>query len=116
MWSSARSPAPTQVAAAMFTPASLIAFATSASAPGRFSMSMTRSNGTDDLLQLGGSSLGLNSCTPHLPLLGGRPTSRHCARRSEWATSGSASEVLTARKREVMLANIVRHYRKRVEK
>jgi len=36
MWSSARSPGPMQVAAAMFTPASLIALATSASAPGRF--------------------------------------------------------------------------------
>ena len=35
-----------QAAAAMFTPASLIAVATSASAPGRFSMSITRSNGT----------------------------------------------------------------------
>src|SRR5919198_2971739 len=43
MWSSARSPPPMQVAAAMFTPASLIAAATCASAPGVFSMSMTRS-------------------------------------------------------------------------
>src|SRR5262249_60872268 len=43
MWSSARSPGPTQVAAAMLTPASLIAVATSARAPGEFSMSMTRS-------------------------------------------------------------------------
>src|SRR5882672_5793063 len=43
MWSSARSPGPTHVAAAMFTPASLIAAATCASAPGVFSMSMTRS-------------------------------------------------------------------------
>src|SRR5688572_26499247 len=43
MCSSARSPAPMHVAAAMFTPASLIAAATSASAPGVFSMSMTRS-------------------------------------------------------------------------
>ena len=43
MWSSARSPGPRQVAAAMFTPASLIAAATPASAPGVFSMSMTRS-------------------------------------------------------------------------
>ena len=34
---------PTQAAAAMFTPASLIAAATRASAPGVFSMSMTRS-------------------------------------------------------------------------
>src|SRR4051794_13792432 len=42
-WSSARSPVPMQVAAAMFTPASLIAAATSASAPGVFSTSMTRS-------------------------------------------------------------------------
>src|SRR5688572_1825702 len=43
MWSSARSPAPMHVAAEMFTPASLIAAATSASAPGVFSISMTRS-------------------------------------------------------------------------
>ena len=43
MCSSARSPVPMQVAAAMFTPASLIAAATCASAPGVFSMSMTRS-------------------------------------------------------------------------
>ena len=41
---SARSPVPMQVAAAMFTPASLIAAATCASAPGVLSMSMTRSN------------------------------------------------------------------------
>src|SRR5688500_19815669 len=40
---SARSPVPMHVAAARFTPASLIAAATSASAPGEFSMSMTRS-------------------------------------------------------------------------
>ena len=46
MWSSARSPVPMQVAAAMFTPASLIAAATLASAPGVFSMSMTRSTDT----------------------------------------------------------------------
>src|SRR4051794_8938514 len=46
MCSSARSPVPMQVAAAMFTPASLIAAATSASAPGLFSMSMTRSTAT----------------------------------------------------------------------
>src|SRR5262245_37608564 len=46
MWSSARSPGPTHVAAAMLTPASLIAAATRASAPGSFSMSITRSNGT----------------------------------------------------------------------
>src|SRR4051794_38941529 len=46
MCSSARSPGPTQVAAAMFTPASLIAAATSASAPGVFWMSMTRSVAT----------------------------------------------------------------------
>src|SRR5437867_2170694 len=37
-----------QVAAAMFTPASLIAAATCASAPGLFSMSMARSNGIQD--------------------------------------------------------------------
>src|SRR5215207_1851235 len=43
MWSSARSPGPVHVAAAMFTPASLIAAATRASAPGVLSMSMTRS-------------------------------------------------------------------------
>src|SRR5947209_2678243 len=43
MWSSARSPGPMQVAAARFTPASLTAAATRASAPGVFSMSMTRS-------------------------------------------------------------------------
>src|SRR5690242_2716965 len=43
MCSSARSPVPMHVAAAMFTPASLIAAATWASAPGVFSMSMTRS-------------------------------------------------------------------------
>src|SRR5215207_528391 len=43
MCSSARSPGPTQVAAAMFTPASLTAVATRASAPGVFSMSMTKS-------------------------------------------------------------------------
>src|SRR5690348_2936324 len=43
MCSSTRSPGPMQVAAAMLTPASLIAAATSASAPGEFSMSMTRS-------------------------------------------------------------------------
>src|SRR5436305_2800289 len=43
MCSSARSPEPMQVAAAMFTPASLIAAATCASAPGVFSISMTRS-------------------------------------------------------------------------
>src|SRR4051812_19891069 len=43
MCSSARLPGPMQVAAAMFTPASLIAAATSASAPGVFSTSMTRS-------------------------------------------------------------------------
>jgi hypothetical protein len=43
MWTSARSPGPTHVAAAMLTPASLIAAATCASAPGVFSMSMTRS-------------------------------------------------------------------------
>src|SRR4029450_10763114 len=41
--SAARSPAPRHVAAAMLTPASLIAAATRASAPGVFSMSMTRS-------------------------------------------------------------------------
>src|SRR4051812_45224020 len=45
MWSSARSPPPMHVAAAMFTPTSLIAAATAASAPGLFSMSMTRSTG-----------------------------------------------------------------------
>src|SRR4051812_11048098 len=44
MCSSAFSPVPMQVAAAMFTPASLIAAATCASAPAVFSMSMTRSN------------------------------------------------------------------------
>src|SRR3954469_4723014 len=43
MWTSARSPGPTHVAAAMFTPASLIAAATRASAPGVLSISMTRS-------------------------------------------------------------------------
>src|SRR4051794_35908399 len=43
MCSSAWLPPARQVAAAMFTPASLIAAATSASAPGVFSMSMTRS-------------------------------------------------------------------------
>src|SRR5215217_4477478 len=43
MWSSARSPVPMHVAAAMFTPASLIAAAARASAPGVFSMSMARS-------------------------------------------------------------------------
>src|SRR5581483_11011734 len=43
MCNSARSPVPMHVAAAMFTPASLIAAATRASAPGVFSMSMTRS-------------------------------------------------------------------------
>src|SRR4051794_36146475 len=43
MCSSARSPVPRQVAAATFTPASLIAVATRASAPGAFSMSMTKS-------------------------------------------------------------------------
>src|SRR3954454_23914265 len=45
MWSSARSPGPMQVAAEMFTPASLMAAATSARAPGVLSMSMTRSTG-----------------------------------------------------------------------
>jgi hypothetical protein len=44
MWSSTRSALPRQVAAARFTPASLIAFAISASAPGSFLISMTRSN------------------------------------------------------------------------
>ena len=43
MCSSARSPAPMHVAAEMFTPASLIAAATCARAPGVFSMSITRS-------------------------------------------------------------------------
>src|SRR6478752_5313532 len=43
MCSSARSAGPTQVAAAMFTPASLIAAATFASAPGVFSTSITKS-------------------------------------------------------------------------
>src|SRR4051812_31821399 len=43
MCSSARSPGPMHVAAAMFTPASEMATATSASAPGVFSTSMTRS-------------------------------------------------------------------------
>src|SRR3954468_5302199 len=43
MCSSARSPGPTQVAAAILTPASLIAAATWASAPAVFSISMTRS-------------------------------------------------------------------------
>src|SRR3954453_960361 len=43
MWSSACSPGPMHVAAAMFMPASLIAAAICASAPGVFSMSMTRS-------------------------------------------------------------------------
>src|SRR5688572_6856759 len=46
MWSSARSPAPMHVTAAMFTPASLIAAATSASAPGVLSTSMIRSTAT----------------------------------------------------------------------
>jgi len=46
MWISARSAGPTQVAAAMFTPASLTAAATRASAPGVLSMSMTRSTAT----------------------------------------------------------------------
>src|SRR5215217_9633922 len=53
MCSSARSPAPMQVAAAMFTPASLIAAAACASAPGVLSMSMTRSTAiglTSDLV------------------------------------------------------------------
>ena len=44
MCSSARAPDPTHVAAARFTPASLTAVATRASAPGVFSTSMTRSN------------------------------------------------------------------------
>src|SRR4051794_4429460 len=43
MCSSARSPGPMHVAAAMLTPASEMATATSASAPGVFSTSMTRS-------------------------------------------------------------------------
>ena len=43
MCSSACDPGPMQVAAAMFTPASLIAAATLASAPGVFSRSMARS-------------------------------------------------------------------------
>src|SRR5262245_25247571 len=43
MCNSARSPGPRHVAAAMFTPASLIAAATCASAPGVFSTSITRS-------------------------------------------------------------------------
>src|SRR3954452_1302266 len=43
MCSSARSPGPRHVAAAMLTPASLIAAATFARAPGVFSMSITRS-------------------------------------------------------------------------
>ena len=43
MCSSALSPVPMQVAAAMFTPASLIAVATSARAPGALSISMVRS-------------------------------------------------------------------------
>ena len=47
MCSSARSPDPRHVAAAMFTPASVIAAATSASAPGVFSMSITRSKAID---------------------------------------------------------------------
>src|SRR5262245_49140137 len=41
-----------QVAAARLTPASLIAAATRASAPGSFSISMTRSNGIDALSQI----------------------------------------------------------------
>ena len=43
MWSSAVLPVPMHVAAAMLTPASLIAAATSASAPGVFSSSIVRS-------------------------------------------------------------------------
>src|SRR5688572_14067481 len=57
MCSSARSPAPMHVTAAMLTPASLMAAATRASAPGSFSTSMTRSNpmlGGASLLVLGG--------------------------------------------------------------
>src|SRR5579862_171054 len=46
MWSSTLPPPPMQVAAAMFTPASLIAAATSASAPGVLSSSMVRSKAT----------------------------------------------------------------------
>src|SRR3954468_3669969 len=46
MWSSTRSPVPRHVAAARLTPASLTAAAMRASAPGSFSISITRSNGT----------------------------------------------------------------------
>src|SRR6478735_5700610 len=58
--SSAFSCAPVQVAAAMFTPASLIAAATAASAPGSLSTSMSRSMAT-------GSSPWVSCLSPHHP-------------------------------------------------
>jgi hypothetical protein len=48
-----------QVAAARFTPASLMEAATRARAPGSFSSSMTRSNGIDVLLSAGLRHSGL---------------------------------------------------------
>src|SRR4029079_15102729 len=50
MCSSALVPLPMHVAAAMFTPASLMALATAASAPGALSTSMTRSIDMSELL------------------------------------------------------------------
>ncbi len=50
MCNSAFSPLPKHVAAEMFTPASLIAVATRASAPGSLSTSMTRSMGMTRIL------------------------------------------------------------------
>src|SRR6185503_4292794 len=72
MWSSARSPGPTQVAAAMLTPASLIAAATWASAPGVFSMSMTRSTG----MRSGGRPEGRAEPPRQLPGPVGAPPAR----------------------------------------
>src|SRR6185437_10405414 len=92
MCSSALSPGPMQVAAEMFTPASLIAAATSARAPGLLSMSMTRSTaiaGTQPtgagflppVLQGGGSSESGDATPPAAredgaqPNCGGSPMS-----------------------------------------
>src|SRR5689334_18226257 len=70
MCSSAVSPGPTQVAAEMFTPASLIAAATSARAPGVLSMSMTRSTAIAGHSAYPAAALGRphpNRVTPHAP-------------------------------------------------
>jgi plastocyanin len=78
MCSSARSPVPRHVAAAMFTPASLIAAATSARAPGVLSRSMTRSTAmwrrqpTSHAREWRGAAWGTRPSTVWRPSVAGR--------------------------------------------